>query len=132
MPYDFCVQPFKTLCRDCAFQFALPDSQNRPACGFKQSVISAVSPRISINFLSPIVRIGGWPDESSAIMMMPETAIYKNNSLVFGKNNIRTSRKRSDIFPVSKSPRKKIFPNALFRFRVFAPNTGHISASDFL
>ena len=39
-------------------------------------------------------------------MLMPKAAVYKNDSLIFRQNNIRTTGKRLVILPKAKSPCK--------------------------
>ena len=62
---------------------------------------------------------------------VPETPVDENYGFVFGKNNIRFSRKFFYVHPVTEAFIEKILPYNKFRFGIFASDPGHIVASGF-
>ena len=53
-------------------------------------------------------------------MLMPETAVHKDYSFIFGENYIRTSRQLLHILTITESFCKKILSYNFFRFRICA------------
>ena len=73
-------------------------------------MIFSIALNVGAYFLFPKFRIVLWPHKIvTALMPVPETTVYKDHSLIFGKNNIRFSWKPSVIFSVSESLRKQVF-----------------------
>ena len=64
-------------------------------------------------------------------MFMPKTTIHKNNCSILREYDIRLSRQFLIIFSITKTLRKKKFPDYLFWFVICTPNARHISASNF-
>lgn len=51
-------------------------------------------------------------------MLMPETAVHKDYSFIFGENYIRTSRQLLHILTITESFCKKILSYNFFRLRI--------------
>lgn len=64
-------------------------------------------------------------------MPMPETAVNKNSSFVFRKNNIRFSRVSPVILSETEPLRKKIFPDHNFNTGILSLYSAHVPASSF-
>lgn len=64
-------------------------------------------------------------------MAMPEAAIYKNNSLVFWKDQIRFARQFSVMQSEPKAHRVQTAPNDHFRLGILRLDAGHHPAADF-
>ena len=95
-------------------------------------MIFSIALNVGAYFLFPKFRIVLRPHKIvTTLMPMPETTVYKDHRLIFGKNNIRFSWKTSVIFSVSESLRKQVFSDKFFWFSILSTNTGHIIASGF-
>jgi hypothetical protein len=87
---------------------------------------------VGIDFIVPEFSIVFGPNEVFAtIMLVPKTAIYKNNSLILGKDNVRLSRKSCIIFPVTETVGKQEFSHCFFWLGILAMYSRHIVASRF-
>lgn len=80
---------------------------------------------------NPIVSIGRRPNKSWAVVFMPEAPIYKDNGLVFRKDDIWLARQGLNIFSVPESMRKQDLPDSFFWLRISASDVRHIHASHF-
>ena len=86
-------------------------------------MIFSIALNVGAYFLFPKFRIVLWPHKIvTALMPVPETTVYKDHSLIFGKNNIRFSWKPSVIFSVSESLRKQVFSDKFFWFSILSTN----------
>ena len=95
-------------------------------------MIFSIALNVGAYFLFPKFRIILRPHKIvTTFMPMPETTVYKDHSLIFGKNNIWFSWKPSVIFSISESLRKQVFSDKFFWFSILSTNTGHIIASGF-
>jgi hypothetical protein len=64
-------------------------------------------------------------------MTMPETAMYKDCCLPFGKDNIRLTGQLFHMEPETEASRMKRFPYGKFRFRVLTTNPAHVPRTPF-
>ena len=95
-------------------------------------MVFSIALYVGAYFLFPKFRIVLRPHKIvTTLMPMPETTVYKDHSLIFGKNNIRFSWKPSVIFSVPESLRKQVFSDKFFWFSILSTDTGHIIASGF-
>ena len=86
-----------------------------------------ISLDISCDFVFPEVSIVLWPDKvSTSFMTVPETAVYKNNGFVFGKDYIWLSGKSTVIFSVTKAKGEQMLTDLLFRLGVLVTYLGHV------
>ena len=90
------------FCR-ASFELALPYYENAPAGIGKQSYILGIPRLIAPNLCTPICLVRLRPDKTSAVMVMPETAMYKNNCVIFSQDDIRTAREASDILSIAQT-----------------------------
>ncbi len=60
---------------------------------------------------------------------MPEATIYKNNSLIFGENNVRSAGKSTVVLSISESFSKQRLSNYFFWLCVLSFDAGHIVTS---
>lgn len=82
-------------------------------------MIFSIALNVGAYFLFPKFRIVLRPHKIvTTLMPMPETTVYKDHRLIFGKNNIRFSWKTSVIFSVSESLRKQVFSDKFFWFSI--------------
>ncbi|BCK88853.1 hypothetical protein MIZ01_2659 [Sideroxyarcus emersonii] len=58
-------------------------------------------------------------------MPMPETPLYKNDSLIFWQANIRRTRKSPDMQPIAESASMQIASHFHFWLSIFAADFGH-------
>ena len=79
----------------------------------------------SLDFRNPINLIRWRPYKSRAIMFVPEATIHKYYCPIFRKDYIRTPRRCSNIFSVTKTFREKIFFYYFF-FCISASDVKHI------
>ena len=101
--YNLIDESLKSFFSDRLFQLTFPNNNYIPSLQTEQIVISYISLHISGYFGNPIILIRRRPHKSRAIMLMPETTVYKNYGFVFRQNNVWTTRKLSNIFSIPKS-----------------------------
>lgn len=94
-------------------------------------MVQDVPVNISLDFAFPKLRIAFRPDKVfTAVMFMPKTSIYKNNRLVFGKNNVWLSRKSDVVFSVPKAFREEVATHDHLWFCIRSFYFGHIATSN--
>ena len=83
---------------------AFPNHAHTKALSQKRFDLFLVPLFVAKNFLSPIFSVCFWnPRLFAKIVSMPKAAVYKNNSVVAGKNNVRTSSKPPVVFSKTKA-----------------------------
>ncbi len=84
---------------------------------------------ICLEFLEPKIspRLGDI-SKLTTFMMVPEAAVYKNDSVVFGKDHIRPSWISPVIFAEAEALLEKPAPHFDFGFGVSASYAAHIPA----
>lgn len=88
-------------------------------------MVFSIALYVGAYFLFPKFRIVLRPHKIvTTLMPMPETTVYKDHSLIFGKNNIRFSWKPSVIFSVPESLRKQVFSDKFFWFSILSTDSG--------
>lgn len=87
-------------------KFTFPHNNDLPAHFFEHTDISVVTVNISQDFWPPIIRICCRPDKTPAVVHMPETAVNKDDRLILGEYDIRTSGQSFYILSISETSRK--------------------------
>lgn len=106
--------------------FAFPNHQGAPPTASELVDDLAVSLNVAIQFRPPVGRIA--PGHGRALasgMLMPETAMDKNDGAMLGQDNVRPARKRCDIDPEPVAQAVKDAPNCELRRCVTPPDPRH-------
>ena len=108
---------------------AFPDDPGPPARLVQRGVGGTVTCDRCADFPAPEVLTGRRPAEQIAVMTVPETAVYKNDSAVSGEHEVRAAGEVAAVQTVTEAQRMKSAPQHEFGFRVAAADRRHIAAA---
>lgn len=76
------------------FQVAFPHGEHPPTGGGQLGLLALVIGDVAADFIQPELRAGFGHDEvTAAFVLVPETAVHKDNRFVFWEDNVRLSGK---------------------------------------
>lgn len=108
----------------------LPDCNNPPPLLSEQPCYSGISPLVSENLPFPKFSVGRWQFSSLAVgMVVPETAMDKNNGLCWIDNEIRLSGNRLYVATISYFKLTQQTGNGILRRGITPLDEGHYFAS---
>lgn len=115
---------------DRMLQRALPDGGHTPAKSPECLRVSPVTIDIFLKFLLPEHLVGsGSGGIATALVSMPEAAVYENHCPVLGKHKVRGAGQLSDMKSISESPGEKKGAKYPFRLGVLSANARHHAAA---
>lgn len=91
--------------------------------------IAAVTDPVLADLLFPECGSGLRQFEQITVVPMPETSMHEDGDTVFGKDNVRLTRKVPDMQAKAEAARKKQLPQYNFRLCVLTPDRTHIPAA---
>lgn len=112
------------------FQGAFPDYGHAPSKSEQHLRMPSVAIDILLEFMSPELFVGLRRScVSAAFMSVPEAAVHKNHSLVFGEHKVGRARQLSHMKSISESSGEKTGAKCPFRPSIFSANTRHHAAA---
>lgn len=110
----------------------LPHNQYVPAHALKSVSIAPVAETISFQLGLPVFFPRFWHGgQSASLVPMPKTSMNKNNFTSPGQRHVRLSGQVSAMKPIPISHGVHHAAHGKLRFRVLAPDAGHLPASFF-
>src|SRR5262249_15924595 len=105
---------------------------NNPPPHFLQfNCINFVQLFVAVYLVQPPFRPAFWHYKVPATRMtMPETAVDKNNRLIFAEYDVRLPREVITVKPESETIGEQYFTNKKLGLRVLRPNPAHIVAAN--
>jgi len=112
------------------FQSAFPNYGHAPSQIEQNIHMLSVAIDVLLKFMSPELFVGlRGCCVSAALMSVPEAAVHKNHSLVFGKHKVGRAGQFSHMKSITESSGKKAGAKCPFRPSIFSANTRHHAAA---
>lgn len=111
-------------------QFAPPDDDCVPAEEAELDAFLYITFLVSLYLLLPELAIAlWWYIVSAAFVAVPETAVYKDDGLVFAQDYVRCAGEPAHVYPVAVTARVQVTTHEHLGLGVFALDTCHTSVS---
>ena len=130
------MQPRGTPLHNCgerqgrpAPQCAFPNSGHPPATLEKRGFGRRIPKLVAIDFLPPELAPCAWKAKQRTVVSVPEAAMDKDDSTIFGEHQIWGSAKFPVVKSEAKSPGVQFPPKSQLRFSVLGPDPGHHQAA---